>query len=709
MSNKLTYNGKEYWWKDGEESVDKLMSASGFIGDSLSAAQLSVDTLTAVVRSYDVQTRLLAADGMLLAADGKLLSGNREISGLDVNYKYGENVHYYHGDDLIGRFRLESITRIGAYAYQLQCISDVGLLLTSSHYGGMYTGQSMAEIVADIIGDIIPYTLDATLGATPVYGWLPKGVRRDNLRDVLFAVGGQIRKDTAGQVNIVPMEAGTPYEIVPEEMYMGGSVTGGNPATGVNVTEHSFIALPTDEVTTLFDGEAAAEPITTPSGRTVEGVLVEFGEPIHDLVVENSEILERGANYAVLSRSPSALLTGKRYTHTKRIITRNSGIGSAPNIVSSNSCTLVNLLNAELVADRLMAYYGSAKTVEADIVVSNQKPGDAIIFTDPFGNLTTGYIGSLSLTMSAIIKGHAELISGYIPTSSGNYYSNVEIIGDDRTWTVPPECKGKIRIVLIGGGEGGHAGENGGYGTNGKHSTFGNSGSGGLPGAPGRGGKIFIATISTKTGNQFSIKIGDGGDGGYHTTNEDGSDFVVEPSSGEETSFGEYSTKEGYRSDSGVKEVVGGNVYAFPGNNGIAGGAGRSKEIDPETVTYNGIVYYPGENGNDSEDYENHKGYGGLGGGAAAGANGKDGTAGSGNWQPYAEAGDGGDGADATDATDAEIPGQGGQGGHGGGGAGGGGTASGNSESTWPYGQAGSPGKGGKGGKGARGVVLIYY
>ena len=33
MSNKLTYNGKEYRWKDGQESEDKLMSASGFIGD----------------------------------------------------------------------------------------------------------------------------------------------------------------------------------------------------------------------------------------------------------------------------------------------------------------------------------------------------------------------------------------------------------------------------------------------------------------------------------------------------------------------------------------------------------------------------------------------------------------------------------------------------------------------------------------------------
>lgn len=664
-----------------------IVKASAYIGDSLSADELTVDTLTAVVRDYDLETRLLAAQGTLVIAGGMLLVAKRDRYGL-LRYDYGAEVFYHHGDDLIGKFYLETIKRKGKNEYQLNCVSGVGLLLTDYHYGGVYTGQTMAEVVADIIHGIVPYTLDAELGATPLYGWLPKATRRNNLRDVLFAAGGQIRKDTAGQINIIPMSAGTPYEITPDEMYIGGSVTGGNPASAVQITEHAYIALPTDDPVTLFDGEAAAESIVTPNGRTVVGVLVEFGEPVHDLTATNTTILESGANYAVLSQSPAATLVGLRYTHTERIISRRNNTAASPNVVPSSACKLVNLLNAENVADRVMAYYGAAKSIEADLVVTGQKPGDAVTFTDPFGDATQGYIQSLDITMSHILKARANLIAGYIPTASGNYYQHVAIITADQTFTVPAECRGKIRAVLIGGGDGGLMGENGSDG-GATTSDYGEPGEGGAPGTPGSGGNIFVITLSVSVGQTFSVKIGQAGIG--QTTEQ-------EATKGGATTFGPYSSASGLPSEDGYVDLINRTVYGANGDEGIPGSKGSSSAGDGPDVVYKGVTYTHGSQGASKSGGGS---YGGYGGGAAAGSNGEDG----GDYHSSDMGGGGGDGANAVSPDAASTPGKGGGAGHGGGGGG----AMGYPQSK--YGLAGS-GKGGlasPGGDGAKGVALIYY
>lgn len=716
--NKLTYNGKVY--DDVREGTDKLISASGYIGDSLPAVQLSVDTLTAVVRDYGLQPRQLAAGGKLVAAGGVVMATRESEVGLDKAYKYGTDVQYHHDNNLIGKFRLESIKRVGRYAYQLNCLSDIGLLLTSEHYGGIYTGQTVATVLAEIIGGIVPYTVDAELAETQVYGWLPKASRRDNLRDLLFAIGGQIRKDTVGQINVVPMVEGTPYEISVDDFYMGGSVTGGNPATGVNVTEHTFMALPNDAVVTLFDGESAAEEMVTPMGKTVTGVLVDFPGPMYDLSIENAKILESNANYAVISGSSAAVLTGREYSHTTRVISRRGNTGGAPNIVNASQCTLVSMMNSELVADRLMAYYSSGRTVETDMVVSNQKPGDAVRFTDPFGDTGEGYIADMELNMSAIIKARTTIVTGFIPTASGNNYTRIMVVTSAGTVTIPAECKGKIRVVLIGGGQGGESGAAGTDGGDGPWgSGYGDAGQGGAKGKGGRGGRILVATLSAKPGATFAVTIGTGGVGGVckGTENTPGAE-------GKATTFGSLTSADGTPSDFGYTDLINGLTYGFIGLDGVSDGGdgGGKSNAQGETLTIDGVTYYPGTPGNSQSNSGTRPdgggswsgtAYGGCGGGPAHGANGEAGTNGSvdyNNGYGFVWGGSGGKGADAIYAGgDGTVPGSGGQGGSGGGGGGaGGGGVDNNTKGLW-NGDGGKGGLGSDGGKGAPGLALIYY
>lgn len=680
--NLIEYNGQEYSSKN-----NSIQSASAYLGDSLPADELSVDTLTATVLDYRLQTRLCAADGMLCAGDGMLCVSKTDSVGLS-QYKYGDVVKFSHKDSLIGKFYLKSIMQKAKFSYQIFAVSAMGLLITDYYYGGVYSGITLSELISNIVGGIFSYTIDSDFGSLPVYGWLGKSIRRDALRDVLFAMGGQITKDRNGDIVIGPHTEKTPYELTEDEIYIGGSLTNTTPATAIKLTEHTFIALDTDEETTLFDGEAAAEKMTTPNGASVIGILVDFSEPMHDLQATNVEILESGANYAVLSQSPSATLTGKKYTHIERILTRTANTNASPNVVQSSACSLVNLLNSENVADRLIAYYGSAKSATTDIVLTSQKTGDAVSFIDPFGDQTQGYISDLDIAVSSILKARATIISGYIPTSSGNYYSNVAIITSDMTWSVPSECKGKIRAVLIGGGDGGRKGNDG--GTSGfSTSTWQEPGEGGASGDPGSGGKIYIITISVSAGQEFNVKIGTGGLGETETSFE---------TSGGETTFGGYSSSNGLPSDSGYIDLLNGTVYGELGDSGVDGASGGSYNSESQPIEYLGVIYYPGERG---ADHSTGSGKGGFGGGAAAGNNGGNGGNAGSSW-----GGSGGKGADAVSPVAETTPGKGGTGGNGGGG---GGIIGYPGYSVYGENSPGPGGRGSDGGDGAPGIVLIYY
>lgn len=692
--NKIIYGVRQY--DDGEN--DNLMSASLYVSDSLTSESLGVDTLTFTVRDYSAQTRLLAAEGMLVAAGGYLLTAVGNKQGI-FSYDYGTPIYYYRDDTLIGKFYLEKIIRVGRYEFQFECVSAVGLLLNENHYGGMYDGVPLSTVLADITDGIVKYTVAAEVANTMIFGWLPIAARRDNLRDLLFAAGAILEKDTAGEISIV--FPGTPdAEQIPDErIYMGGSVDAETAATGVDVTEHSFLALASDTVETLYDGEVAADNIITPQGQSVFGAIVTFSDPYHNLQAENGTILESGVNYAVLGQSPSCTLTGHAYTHTTRIVSRRSGSRQTPNIVTTDSVYLVNALNSELVADRLMNYYSNAKLVSADLVMDDERPGDYIQFNDPFRDPTNGYIREMDIAVSGILKAACTIAANYTPTPGGNYYEHVLIITASQTVTIPAECKGKIRAVLIGGGHGGYLGNPGETGDD-DWDSINPATAGGEPGEPGEGGRVFVITMAAAAGQQFAAVIGTGGAGATQT---------AEAQEGGATMFGSYSSANGFPSENGYIDVLNGTAYAVPGEQGIAGGHGQSSNNEGTNVEWDGVIYVPGQKGEDDE-HGSYDAYGGYGGGPAAGANGGDGKNGHFSGTNYfANGGDGGAGATPIKAPNGTIRGQGGFGGHGGGGGGQGGGTRGQSSNEEQPGASGTPGAGGEGGDGAAGILLIYY
>ena len=717
MRNEITVSNDSY--KDKQ-----IVSGAVFMVQSLNGKELQYDKLDATLdlRSFiPTLFRPKDADG-LLTSENELFGVRPRISILVADpssYKTGAVVLYRHNGALVGKYYMNSIERVGKTQYKIDCVSPVGMLAKSKHYGGIYNGIPFPALVAEIIGGIVPFTVSPDLTDQAIYGWLPVASRRDNLHQALFAMGAAAQKDKNGDLYIGPLFDDSYTELPLGRVYTGGSVRYPNAASKVVVVEHSYAAFAADDTVTLFEGVVAAEPVTTPDGIVTEGTIVLFDNPMHDLAVENGTILESGVNYAVLGPAGSCKLTGQQYTHTSRETIRpeTATDGETEDIVSVANATLVSVVNSENVVNRLYAYYSAAKTVNLPMVVDAERAGSTVQFEDPFGDTTKGIITSMDINMSNTLKADAEIVADYSPGNSGNFYSNIATFTQNGSWKVPSDVT-KIRVVLIGGGNGGEAGQAGEDGERGPTYPsalaavsagifHGNPGNGGAGGKGGASGKVYMATLTVTPGATLSAVIGQGGSGAA---------IGGKPTAGTATTFAGLTSDSGSSAGAGYIALISGEVYALPGSAGVAGGKGQLPRNDNSsdseyrpTVTFDGNTWQAGENGKESIAASAMGGHnlagGGAGGGAAVGyngSNGEDGLAAASG----ALGGTGGQGATPIAGTSAIIRGSGGNGGHGGGGGGGGGYAI---AMTTYSGSGGTGGNGGAGGNGAPGAVLIYY
>lgn len=518
-----------------------------------------------------------------------------------TEYKYGRPVLYYHDDVLIGKFFMQKCTRVKKDMYSISCVSGIGLLDKSKHYGGLYTTgeDTFSSVVADIIGGLIPYTVDETIASQKVFGWLPVATRRENLHQLLFAMGATIKKDENGDIFITVLSFTTTKNIPDSRIYVGGSVKYPDNVTKVSVLEHAYLDKGTsDEQTTLFEGDVVmmSNPFVSPQGKLLTGMLVEFYEPMHDLAItpDTVEILESGVNYAILSGVDIVELTGYRYTHTT--VERFIGDETADedNTVTVTDATLITRANSGNAVDRLYSYYTNAKTIKMDIVAEGERAGDAVSFNDPFDDKQSGLISELYLVGSNIMKGSATIIADYAPTW-GNDYTDVIVVTSSQSVTLPTYAT-KCRAVLISGGHGGSRGGKGGTGET-ASDGYGKGGEAGVAGVAGAGGRVVEPIIGDLCGGMtFDCVIGTGGEGGTedNPVGNAGTDTTMTyTKNGEVVNL---TTAKGYPSYSGFQDFLAPvNVYGTYGEDGQAGAKGGGSDGKAGDIVYDGITYKGGE------------------------------------------------------------------------------------------------------------------
>ena len=701
--NTILYNGKAYEDQDIEEATGYRKSST--IGD-----ELSYDTFDAEVWDYANALLMLADSGPKIAmmnADGRFML-TRMSNEKMTDFTYGSPVTWTHRGKVVLRQFLESVKRTGKYKFLLSCVSGIGLIAKSRHYGDLYSNVPFSTVLSDVIGGAFPYTVDSDVASAAVYGWLPVDNRRNNLRKLLTAYGVLIKSNADGSIRFSSPDITMPTQLADQDLFIGGSVDHPTPYQAVKITEHAFAKTPNDILTTLLDGEASAANIISPKGVPMTGALVTFNDPMHDLAITGSTILESGVNYAVLAPSSYCTLTGYKYSHTTRVVTAGALTATEQATKRLDDCTLVNLFNVDAVAQRWLEYFSAPKTVQVSAVWRGEQPGGAAIMSDPYDEQAVGIIEQQDVRLSAKLAADVTVQAGKIPTISGNLYTKVLVVTQSGPVTIPADSKGKVRLVLISGGAGGSSGENGADGGRGETSP-GKGGKGGAGGSFGESGRVLVITINATPGEILdNVIIGKGGKGGAtgidgaSTPGEDGTDTVV----------GAYTTQNADRPPDGYFDIFSGTIYAGNGTAGISGGKGgdgvssfNSDSKDGESVGIH-VGGKAGATRRGTTAYAN----GGGGGGASAdadGGNGGNGEISPGDPTVFLQPGHGGSGANATTVGNASVFGKGGNGGNGGGGGGGSGGVGGSSN-TW-YGSGGKGGNGSDGGDGADGVLLIYY
>ena len=638
-----------------------------------------------------------------------VFSSDKAIMGFAKNDK----VEYFRDGRRVGVYYLQTVERVGSDAYTLSALSALGRLITMRHVGGIYTGQTVAEVVPQICGPV-EVMIESVYASRKLYGYLPYSnpdtrtgngrSARDNLSQVLFAIGASLGVDENGVMRVEKLWDGVSATITADQINEDScSTVYETPVSAVEITEHQWVK--SGAAVSLFDGTAE------------EGTLVTFSDPAYDLVGSGVTVRESGANYAILSAG-TGTLTGKGYNHLTRIVRRTVTDGVEENVVTVSDATLVSLTNSVDVAKRMADYYRHRETIRVDVEPGTERAGRVVQIFHPWDKeMVQACVESRETVISGILNSQTSALVGFTPAQpeQAEYFSERVLLTGSGTWT-PPEGAEAVTAVLIGDGQDGTAGQNGeGVALTGQtipntcSGSFpsASAGKGGKAGSPGSGGKIFQITMDITPGMSFS-----------YATSQNG-----------EAVFGSHSSAEGSASPNGYYDDVTGKTYARQGAVGYDGGDGGAPGKSGRSV-----AGYKGGYGSQAEEYtkrmtENnirytqtfkHQGIGGP--GAAMGT--------AVTWGPSVfsvalptfipniRITGSAPGASAVPGADGENYGDGGGAGHGGGGAGGIGSCSISMSPTPPStqhqvlnfsGDLQHGGSGSSGGKGKPGCIILFY
>ena len=214
----------EYEFSDSQIQNAKVTLANAMVSESLSADTFN---FTIFVKEGGGALRTVLGEYYLTSDGRRYVAKNTDISSI----KYGAKVEYYKNSELQGKFYVDTVTRIGKTMYEFNCVSAVGLLIRITHQGGVYENatHTTGELIREIFDKInfvegTDYTIDTECDIA-VNGWLPYSNCRDNLRQILFAIGASIVKsDDGNYITIKYISSPTLLTIPDERIYMGGKV-----------------------------------------------------------------------------------------------------------------------------------------------------------------------------------------------------------------------------------------------------------------------------------------------------------------------------------------------------------------------------------------------------------------------------------------------------------------------------------------------------
>jgi len=456
--------------------------------------------------------------------------------------------------------------------FALEGISIVGLLAEQQFEGKLYvTGDTVGDVLADIMGSY-SYTVDQDIADLPAEGYLPRSDKREALRQILGPYGISLMKDGNGEPYFTYNQPSTAHQIEDARIEVAGKITRETPATEIQLVEHTFTPSSAAPTETFFDNSSATEDAISEPITFDEPIQVTTLATTGTLTIDSSSI-----NLVVVSGRGT--LTGKRYLHSRRLLSASTGVTGRDNVIYIDDMWMVNPINS-LYALARFASYKSKSTHFTRSIYTNEyiRSGEMLYLKDPLRNMTRGFVKTCETDYSTDSMSECDIIADWFPDNLGTFNDyaivtqdtdiynycvanniNVSLADPVSGLLTVSGLEGKpVRIVMFSGMQGGTGGSAGSPGESSQPRWYpktygetgdwlnpnnfealagyylgyamngGKGGKGGQGGAGGKGGKAGrIKTVDVVSCPAYMVFAfgagGNGGDGGRWTRSNNAS------------------------------------------------------------------------------------------------------------------------------------------------------------------------------------------
>lgn len=347
------------------EAYDKVVFS--FEKTSLPGKRLKVEKITiGVIREFEGD-ELKSANFLHEVSP---ISETVPVNVLDASFHSKDDVDFvfqrkqpvegYNGSDLIGVYYIEGGRRTGARDYEIYCQDALGVLEIDEYAGGLWIADTaLTDILAAVFGDTFTFDIDPAFASSTLRGYIEPGTKRTALQQIAFALGAIVDTSGTNKIRLYPAPTGTGPEIPAARTYTGGAVDVTDKVTEVTVTAY-----------VIFDERPG----------------------------EDDEYIEHeGVQY-------------RYYTDTKHAYNPNVIATDLPNKVKFTGAYLVNLSNAQALADNILAYYMRREKYSFKHVLEGQEPGERAAVTLPWGDVANGNITKMSISVTGIAVSDTEVI-----------------------------------------------------------------------------------------------------------------------------------------------------------------------------------------------------------------------------------------------------------------------------------------------------------
>lgn len=374
---------------------DSLINANLLEQVNLLSDELSINTVDFTVYSDDDKFNILNPQGVYST----------------LQQRQSLNVYEIKNDIQIdmGTFYIDSWQSKNDNKMEFKGIDLVGLLDRIEFDGGMYENVTAETLIGQIMTSAgitsEYYLIHDDIKNILLNGYIPVCTHREALQQVLFTIGAIANCARTDIINIERVqENGQPNPISRGNVFKGTKeIEQGEIITGVLIQAHNYTQGAENKK--LFEGEL-------PTGTHK----ILFSNPSFNMTCNGATIQSSNANYVVIkvTTAGNVIVNGYEYIDNKQdILVANENLNGneKSNVLKIDSVNLINSLNAQTIAQRIIDYYNGKFTTKFKFIIDDEKAGDNVIVDENYGNTLNGYITELDIDLTGGYVAKSEIVA----------------------------------------------------------------------------------------------------------------------------------------------------------------------------------------------------------------------------------------------------------------------------------------------------------